>query len=252
MASERAKELAAKQKAEAKAAKLAKKNSTNPADWGTWRKLKETYKATAEVDKKLTPLVVGVSVGIVVVSVVIGLLLDALITSVLFGILIAATACTFILTRRAETASYKKYEDQVGGAQVALMMLDNKKWSTEPNIAADRFGTVVHRAFGPNGLILIGEGEPNRVKSLLATEKKRHEAVAYGITVQTVQAGKREGQVRIQDLAKHIKKLPKSLEKPQITDLKQRLKALDATRGRVPIPKGPLPTTRGSRRAMRG
>ena len=43
MASERAKELAAKQKAELKALKEAKKNSTNPADWGRWRQLRETY-----------------------------------------------------------------------------------------------------------------------------------------------------------------------------------------------------------------
>lgn len=252
MASERAKELAAKQKAEAQAAKLAKKNSTNPADWSTWRKVKETYKATAAVDKQLTPMVVGISVAVVAISVVVGLLLDALITSILFGILIAVTICSFLLTRRAEAASFKKYEDQVGGAQIALMMLDKKKWGYEPNIAADRYGTVIHRAVGPNGLILIGEGEPNRVKNLLATEKKRHEAVSYGVTAQTVQAGKREGQIPIAQLAKHIKKLPQSLEKLQIADLNQRLKALDATRGRVPIPKGPMPTTRGSRKAMRG
>ena len=41
--------LAAKQKADAKAAKLAKKNSTDPRDWGWFKQIVETYKMTAKV-----------------------------------------------------------------------------------------------------------------------------------------------------------------------------------------------------------
>ena len=57
-------------------------------------------------------------------------------------------------------------------------------------------------------------------------------------------------------LADHIRKLPKSLRPNQITDLKQRLRALDAVRPTVPVPKGPMPTNprqvKGARQAMRG
>ena len=57
-------------------------------------------------------------------------------------------------------------------------------------------------------------------------------------------------------LADHIRKLPKRLQPQQITDIRQRLRALDALRPPVPVPKGPMPTSsrqvKGVRQAMRG
>nr|WP_269451759.1 DUF4191 family protein [Tessaracoccus coleopterorum] len=57
--SERAKALEARQKAEARALKEQKKNSTDPADWGRWRQMLETYKVTAKHDKALPWLMLG-------------------------------------------------------------------------------------------------------------------------------------------------------------------------------------------------
>jgi hypothetical protein len=37
-----------------------------------------------------------------------------------------------------------------------------------------------------------------------------------------------------------------------VTDVKARLRALDAARPKVPIPRGPLPSMKGVNRAMRG
>ena len=53
MASEKAKALAAQQKAERKAEKLRKKNSDDPRDWGRIRQIIEAYKRTNEVDPQL-------------------------------------------------------------------------------------------------------------------------------------------------------------------------------------------------------
>ena len=44
--SQAAKELAAKQKAQAKAEKERRKHSDNPKDWGTGKQLVETFKLT--------------------------------------------------------------------------------------------------------------------------------------------------------------------------------------------------------------
>ena len=55
MASEKAKQLAAEQKAAAKAEKLRKKNSDDPRDWGRVKQVVEAYQRTAEVD----PAVLG-------------------------------------------------------------------------------------------------------------------------------------------------------------------------------------------------
>ncbi|MEA5052408.1 MAG: DUF4191 family protein, partial [Propionicimonas sp.] len=53
-------------------------------------------------------------------------------------------------------------------------------------------------------------------------------------------------------LADHLKKMPKALQKVQQAEVKQRLKALDAVRPRVPLPRGPMPSMKGMNRAMRG
>jgi hypothetical protein len=105
--------------------------------------------------------------------------------------------------------------------------------------------------------VLIGEGDPARLKPLIASEVKKHERVAYGVTVTTLVMGDGPGQVPLGKLAEYIKKLPKTLQPNQITDVRQRLRALDAVRPKVPVPKGPMPTsprqaTKGSRQAMRG
>ena len=61
-----------------------------------------------------------------------------------------------------------------------------------------------------------------------------------------------EGQVPLAKLADTIKKLPKKLEPSQITDVKARLRALDAVRPKVPMPRGPMPSMKGAKQAMRG
>ena len=91
---------------------------------------------------------------------------------------------------------------------------------------------------------------------LLASEVRKHERVAYGVKVTTIVMGDKEGQVPLDKLADHIKKLPKTLQANQVTDIRQRLRALDAVRPQLPMPKGPMPTSsrqvKGSRQAMRG
>ncbi len=57
----------------------------------------------------------------------------------------------------------------------------------------------------------------------------------------------------IRKLTKHVMKLPSVMQPSEITDLLARLKALDAVRPQVPLPKGPVPTSmKGARQAMKG
>src|SRR5829696_8013008 len=216
-----------------KAEKARKKASNNPADMGRMRQIVRAYKLTHEYDRALPFLMIGAFV----LPIAIGLL------------------AMIILVRRAKAATYKRYTGQAGSAEVALGMLP-KQWVTAPVIAANRNRDVVHRTLGPGGLLLIGEGEAGRVRQLLNSEVKKHERVAYGIPVSTIVMGDREGQVPLDKLADHIRKLPKVLKPHQVTDVKQRLRALDAVRPPVPLPKGPMPTNprqvKGARQAMRG
>nr|WP_300145582.1 DUF4191 domain-containing protein [Propionicimonas sp.] len=252
MASDKAKELAAKQKAEAKAAKLAKKNSTDPRDWPWYKQIWQTYKVTAEVDKRLNLLLAASFVGVLVLSVVVGVFAQPWWMWLILGVVGGLTAALWVLLDRAKKATFIRYAGQPGSAEVALSMLDKKKWFYEPAIAATKQLDVVHRAVGPGGIVLVGEGSVGRVKNLLASETRKHEQVAYGVVVTTIVMGDGEGQVPLAKLADTIKKLPKKLEASQVTDVKVRLRALDAVRPKVPMPRGPMPSMKGVNRAMRG
>lgn len=255
MAGERAKALAAKQKAERRAEKLRRKNSTNPEDWGRMRQLLETYKMTAKLDKKLPWLLLASGLGTVAVFIVIGFLLNQPLLWGLVGISAGLLAAMFVFVRRARKAAFRRYEGQAGSAEVALQML-GKKWVYEPAITAARRGNtidVIHRVLGPGGLFLIGEGEPHTMQKMLNSEKRKHEQVAYGVTVDIVLMGNDEeaGQVPLPKLERHIKKSPKKLTPAKVLEVQSRLRALDAMRPKMPIPKGHI-SMKGARQAMRG
>lgn len=253
MASEKAKELARKQKAALKAEKLRRKNSDDPKDWGRWRQFVEAYKRTAEVDPATTWWMLGVGLAVVAVIIVLGLVTKlAWWAFVPLALISGVLAAMLILTRRMKFAMVKRYEGQPGSAEVALQLLNNKKYTYEMGIAANRNLDLVHRVVGPGGIVLIGEGAMSRVKPLIQGEARKHEQVSYGTPVTQVVLGKGDGQVRLGDLEKYIKALPKALQPHQVTEVRQRLRALDAVRPKAPLPKGPMPTPKGINRAMRG
>lgn len=250
MPSHQAKELRAQQKAQVRAEKERRRNSSDPRDWSQLRQLRESYRITAENDPKL-PMVLGAALaGPIVLAVILGLVLGHLWFWVVMGILVGFALAMFLFTRRVRSSMYTRYQGQVGSAEVALQMLP-KGFHSTPVINVTRQQDVVHRVVGPSGLILVGEGDPQRLKALLGTEVKRHEQTAYGVKVQTVQMGDAPGQVPLNKLADHIRKMPKQLEQNQVEDVLRRLRAMDAVRSRMPIPKGPMPK-QASRRAMRG
>ena len=255
MADQAGKDAKAQLKAAKKAERARRKASTDPADMGRMRQVKRAYQLTHEYDKALPLWVFGSWVGVFVIALVIGFLIGQPIYSGLLGLTLGMLAAMIFLVRRTKRATYKRYAGQAGSAEVALSMLP-KQWVSKPVIAVTRQMDAVHRTLGPGGLVLIGEGEPGRLKALLAGEVRKHERVAYGVKVTTIVMGSKEGQVPLDRLADHIRKLPKTLQANQITDIKQRLRALDAVRPQVPMPKGPMPANprqvKGSRQAMRG
>lgn len=256
-----AKERQTRAKADAKAAKAAAKErrrtTTDPAEMGRTRQIWQAYKLTQEYDKPLPWLLLGAFVlPIVVVAIILAAWRPGWFAGVMFvvlGIMLGLVAALWLLTNRTKKATYARYADQAGSAEVALQMLGTK-WIHDPVIAMTRHKDVVHRAIGPAGVVLVSEGDPNRARQLLLQEKSKHEKFAgANVVVHTVQMGDREGQVPLNQLTKHVAKLPKSLQPHQVTDVKSRLRAVDAVRPKAPIPRGPVPTSaKGARKGMRG
>lgn len=235
-----------------KAEKIRRKNSTDPADMGRIKQIVQAYKLTHEFDKPLPWLLLGAFLLPLIVLGVIGYFIDQFIWLLIMGIMVGLLAAMLMLVRRTKKATFARYAGQAGSAEVALSMLP-KAWISTPVITLNRQQDVVHRAVGPGGIVLIGEGEAGRVRQLLAGEQKKHEKVAYGVKVSSLVMGDKPSQVPLNKLTDHIKKLPKVLEAHQVTDVNSRLKALDAVRPRVPVPRGPMPTNmRGARQSMRG
>ena len=168
------------------------------------------------------------------------------------GFPVALLATTVVFGRRVEKAAYGQIEGQAGAAASALQTL-RRGWTVAPAVAVTKNSDIVHRVVGRPGIVLVGEGQPSRVKNLLAAERKKHVRVAGGAPVIEIIAGDGEGEVSIRKLSKHVMKLPASMQPSEITDLLARLKALDAVRPQVPMPKGPVPTSmKGARQAMKG
>jgi hypothetical protein len=161
-------------------------------------------------------------------------------------------AATIVFGRKVEKAAYSQIEGQAGAAASALQTL-RRGWNVTPAVAVTKNADIVHRVVGRPGIVLVGEGQASRVKNLLQAEGKKHTRVAGGAPVIQIVAGPGEDEIDIRKLTKHVMKLPAALQPSEITDLLQRLKALDAVRPQVPMPKGPVPTSlKGARQAMKG
>jgi hypothetical protein len=98
---------------------------------------------------------------------------------------------------------------------------------------------LVHRVVGRPGVVLVGEGAPQRVKGLLAQERKRLSRAVGDIPIHTLVVGDGEGLVALGKLQAKVTKLPVKLSRKQIAPLERKLKPLTRT---LPIPGGIDPT----------
>jgi hypothetical protein len=186
---------------------------------------------------KALPIVIGSALGIIAVFVILGLLLNLLVLLVPLGVLLGLLAGVILFGRFAQSAQFATIEGQPGAAAAVLENMRGN-WTVTPAIAANRNMDVVHRLVGRPGVVLIGEGSPARLASLLAAEKKRVARVAYEVPVFEFQVGDEENQIPLGKLQRKVMRLPRNLKAPAVSDLNHRLRALQPT---LQAPKGPLP-----------
>jgi hypothetical protein len=190
-----------------------------------------------KANPKAMPIVIGSGLGTLVVLVIVGLLTNLAGFLIPLGVLLGVLVAVIVFGRFAQSAQYSAIEGQPGAAAAVLENMRGS-WTVTPAIAANRNMDVVHRAVGKPGVILVGEGSPTRLASLLAAEKKRVARVAYEVPIIEFQVGNDEGQVPISKLQRKIMRLPRQLKPDAISDINHRLKALQPS---LQAPKGPLP-----------
>ncbi len=182
------------------------------------------------------PLIAATAIVIIGVAVLVGLLTGLAGVIIPFGVLAGLAAAMILFGRFAQSAQYAAVEGQPGGAAAILQSMRGG-WTVTPAVAANRNMDVVHRAVGKPGVVLVGEGSPNRLPGLLAAEKKRISRVA-DTYIYDFQVGNEEGQIPISKLQRKIMRLPRNLRGNEVSELNYRLKALPQS---LQMPKGPMP-----------
>jgi hypothetical protein len=232
---------------------MAKKDKPEKKE-GRLRQMALVFTMTRKSDPRIGLILLGVFLLAAALTFVLfffvlpGGIVLPVVTAVLVGIL----AALIVFGRRAQKAQYAQIEGQPGAAAAALNQL-RRGWKVEPGIAFNRNQDLVHRVVGPPGIVLVGEGNPHRLRSLMSNERRKHERVTSETPIHEVISGDSEGAVPVPKLSRHVTKLGRNIKPAEMTDVLQRLKALDANRSNLPIPKGPMPTNlKGSRQNMRG
>ena len=225
----------------------------DPNKPGRIKQIRQSYAMTKKSDPRIGLVLAGVFLlGALAGFAVMLLIFGTLAFSIVFGVLTGSLVALIIFGRRAQKAAFTQIEGKPGAAAAALGML-RRGWKTEPAVAITKQQDVVTRVVGPPGIVLIGEGNVNRLRPLLTSERRKHERVASETPIHEVVVGNDPGQVPLTKLVKHVTKLGKNIKPAQMTDVLARIKALDANRSAVPMPKGPMPTSmKGMRGQQRG
>lgn len=203
------------------------------------RQIVEAFKIQRREDKWLLPLMIG---GLLLGTAAvfgIGFIWGLHWVSLPLGIGVGLLLAVLIFGRRVQRNVYAKAEGQPGAAAWALENLRGR-WRVTPAVAGTTQLDAVHRVIGRPGVILVAEGAPHRVKSLLAQEKKRVSRLVGETPIYDVLVGGDDGQVPLRNLQKHLMKLPRNITPKQIDGLESKLAAL-GTRAGAAMPKGPMP-----------
>ena len=157
-----------------------------------------------------------------------------IISGSLTGVLIAM----LILSKRAERSAYVSIEGQAGAVGAVLDSQIKRKWRAKstPIAVNAKSREAIYRMIGPAGVVLIADGASPRTKQMLTDEGRKVERAVPGVKIHKVNVSIDNG-VRLYALLKTVYKLPKALNRREVSMVANRLDAL-AGAGGLPIPKG--------------
>ncbi len=224
----------AAQKEVQQAAKREKRAASKQRRQQIW----QAFQQQRRDDKKLLPLMIGSLLLATALAFGIGLFFGLQWVLLPLGVAIGALVAISIFGRRVQNSVYAKADGQAGAAGWAL---DNMRgqWRVTSGVAGTTHLDAVHRVIGRPGVILVGEGAPHRVKTLLAQEKKRTSRVVGSTPIYDILVGNEEGQIPLKGLQRHLTKLPRNISPAQMDDIEKRLAALGSRA--AAMPKGPMP-----------
>jgi F0F1-type ATP synthase assembly protein I len=216
----------------------------------TWKTLGQAFGMTRKADPKFLPVfIIAVVVGAAVGYSVVLLLTGSIWIGIPFGLLIAFGAGLFVFNRRAQKMTFAQADGTPGAAAWVLQNQLRGDWRREDAVAANAQFDAVHRLIGRPGIVLVGEGSPQRVRGLIAAEKRRIARVAGETPIYDMVVGNGDGEVPLAKLNLRLNKLPRNLSKADVGAIDKRLQALGGKR--PPLPQGPMPAGAKMRNVQR-
>jgi len=214
------------------------------------KQIGQVFAFTAKRDRWFVPLVVT------------AVLIPAALTVVAFlawgwialplGVLTTLLLVLVVLNLRSSRAMMSAAEGQPGAAASILETMRGD-WRVTPAVSSTTQFDMVHLVICKAGVVLLGEGNSQRVRGLLGQEKRRLAKVIGSAPLYDYVVGQGEGELPIRKLRTTLIKLPKNLSPKDVNALDKRLKALSA---RPQMPKGAIPKNmrppKGAFRQTRG
>ena len=224
-----------------KAARAARRQAAGEQRGQMWQALKIQSKQ----DKLLWPLLIGTVLVSMLVFFLIGSLWGGQWWMLPIGLLVGVMLAMLVFSRRIQNTVFAKAEGQPGAAAWSLDQLRSGFRVTQA-VAATASFDAVHRVVGRCGIVLVGEGQPHRLKPLMAQEKKKIARVVGDTPIYELIVGDDKEatpeQVPLRRLNSRLTKYPVNIDRSKVDALDTRLRALSTKTGiQNQMPKGPLP-----------
>ena len=200
------------------------------------KQIGQVFAFTAKQDKWFVPLLVA-AVLIPLALTAVTVLLGFGYVWVPIGVMVALLAALIVLNLRSNAAMMNAAEGQPGAA-ASIMENMRGDWRVRAAASSTTQFDVVHIVIGRPGVILLGEGQPQRVRSLMSQEKRRLSKVIGNAPLYDYLIGSGDGQLSIRKLRTTVMKLPRNLTGKDVNALDTRFAALMA---RPQMPKGAIP-----------
>ncbi|WP_249997705.1 DUF4191 domain-containing protein [Actinoplanes sp. M2I2] len=199
------------------------------------KQIGQVFSFTAKQDKWFVPLLAAAVLIPLAITVVLVLLAGWIYLPI--GIMVTLLAAVIVLNLRSNAAMMNAAEGQPGAA-ASLMENMRGDWRVRPAAASTTQYDMVHVVVGRPGVILLAEGNPQRVRGLLGQEKRRLSKVIGNAPLYDYVIGTEEGQLPVRKLRSTMMRLPRNLTGKDVNSLDKRLGALMA---RPQMPKGAIP-----------
>lgn len=225
---------------------------------GRLAQMREAFTMTRQVDRTLVPWMIGaVLISVAVFMLLTWLLLDSVWYGLFVGLAFGILAAMVVLARKAERAAFSRIIGQKGAALAAMQSI-RRGWYVEEEPAGvdPRSQTMIYRAYGRKGIVLVADDDTRPSMRLLERETKELRRILphENVPLHQIIVGDGEHEVPLHRLPSYMSRMKNVLTRDESAEVSRRLSAMARRRSlRNQMPKGIDPSrARPNRKAMRG